>query len=353
MAKETLSSVLAALDKDFDGVRKIVTGPKKAIQVISTGSITLDRATGVGGIPRGRLIQIEGWESAGKTTLVLSTIKSAQKMGLRVLFLDYEGTFDEAYAERCGIDMSEDKFYIFQPLFMEQGDAIMLKLMDIGAVDLVVIDSVAAMKPRQMVTGDAESSDMLSILEQEKTQIGLHSRKMGDWADRMSKWCRELNVTFLLINQYRTNIKTNPYARGGDAKATGGTALPFYLSMRISLTQTSKEFGKEYNPLTGKEDKVPVASTIRAAIEKNKVGSPFRTCEFSIRYGEGVDNIRTVMDIAKAKGIMKTGGPYWSFGQEGEPLHFKAQGIDNCRQYLVENPATFEAIESMCLADVG
>lgn len=283
--------------------------------VVPSGSLALDMALGVGGYPRGRVIEILGNPSSGKTTCALHAIAEAQKLNLECLFIDAEHALDTEYAKRIGVDI--DKIYISQPDFGEQGLTIAEKGIRSGEFGIVVVDSVAALVPLKELEGESGDS-----------HVGLQARMMSQACRRMSGAIHKSNTLVIFINQYRSNISTVGF--GGPSKTSpGGKALGYYASVRIDVARIKSIADK---------DGVVVAQRTQAKIIKNKVAPPYRSAEFDIILGEGINKYGEIIDFAVDLGIIKKGGAWYTYNEE------KFQGRENMTSYIINNPEVYESI---------
>ena len=285
------------------------------VPVISTGSLGLDMALGVGGYPRGRIVEIFGPESSGKTTLAIHAIAEAQKGGGIAAFIDAEHAFDPAYAEKLGVDMNS--LYMSQPDNGEQALEIAEQLIRSSAIDIIVIDSVAALTPKAEIEGEMGDAKM-----------GLHARLMSQALRKLTAALSKTNTTCIFINQLREKIGI---MFGNPETTTGGNALKFYASIRIDVRKVS--------PIkTGDE---VLGSLTRAKVVKNKVAPPFRKTEFEIRFGEGISKVGEILDLATNLDIIKKSGSWFSYG--GTKL---AQGREGALRILKDNPELQDEIEA-------
>ncbi|MCI5778089.1 MAG: recombinase RecA [Bacteroidales bacterium] len=285
------------------------------VPVISTGSLGLDMALGVGGYPRGRIVEIFGPESSGKTTLAIHAIAEAQKGGGIAAFIDAEHAFDPAYAEKLGVDMNS--LYMSQPDNGEQALEIAEQLIRSSAIDIIVIDSVAALTPKAEIEGEMGDAKM-----------GLHARLMSQALRKLTGALSKTNTTCIFINQLREKIGI---MFGNPETTTGGNALKFYASIRIDVRKVS--------PIkTGDE---VLGSLTRAKVVKNKVAPPFRKTEFEIRFGEGISKVGEILDLATNLDIIKKSGSWFSYG--GTKL---AQGREGALRILKDNPELQDEIEA-------
>ena len=291
--------------------------PEGNIDAISTGSLGLDIALGVGGFAKGRVIEIYGPESSGKTTLAIHAMAEAQKLGGLVAFVDAEHAFDRKYAEQLGVDVSQVE--ICQPDNGDQGLEVADRLISSGAFDLVVIDSVAALVPKAELEGEMGESKM-----------GLHARLMSQALRKMTGSISRTNTCVIFINQLREKIGV---MFGNPETTTGGNALKFYASQRIDVRRstTAANSTTDGDVITGNLTKVKVI--------KNKVAPPFRTCEFDILYGQGVDKAGEIVDIATELKILNKSGSWYSYKDEKI-----GQGREAIRKLLIDNEALSEEI---------
>jgi recombination protein RecA len=292
------------------------------IQVVSTGSLGLDIALGVGGLPRGRVIEIYGPESSGKTTLTLQVIAQMQRLGGTCAFIDAEHALDIQYAQKLGVNLHD--LLISQPDTGEQALEIVDSLTRSGAVDLIVVDSVAALTPKAELEG--EMGDSLP---------GLQARLMSQALRKLTATIKKANCTVIFINQIRMKIGV---MFGSPETTTGGNALKFYASVRLDIRRTGSI--KKGEDVIGNETKVKVV--------KNKVASPFKTAEFDILYGEGISRLGEVLDLGVASNIIEKSGAWFAYN--GEKI---GQGRDNSREFLRENPSLATEIENKVRAHLG
>ncbi|WP_313502739.1 recombinase RecA [Kaistella carnis] len=317
--KKALALVLEKLDKTYGKGTVMTLGDASAdtsIEVIPSGSLGLDLALGVGGYPRGRVIEIYGPESSGKTTLTLHAIAEAQKAGGIAAFIDAEHAFDRGYAKKLGINL--DDLIISQPDNGEQALEIADNLIRSGAVDIVVIDSVAALTPKAEIEGEMGDSKM-----------GLHARLMSQALRKLTGTISKTKCTVIFINQLREKIGV---MFGNPETTTGGNALKFYASVRIDIRKASAPIK------TGDE---AVGSRVKVKIVKNKVAPPFKIAEFDIMYGEGVSKTGEILDAAVDLGIVKKSGSWFSYAETK-----LGQGRDAVRDMLKDNPELADELEA-------
>lgn len=311
-----LKTTLDKINKDFgDGTVMSLADSPVPTEVISTGSFGLDIATGVNGFPKGRVIEIYGPESSGKTTLATHVIAECQKQGGIAAVIDVEHAFDREYAKKLGVDVDELLFN--QPDNAEQALEIADQLISSGAIDVIVIDSVAALVPKSELEGDMGDSKM-----------GLQARLMGQALRKLTPSVSKNNVLCIFINQIREKIGV---MFGNPETTSGGNALKFYASMRVDIRRSTQV----------KDGDVVQGNKIKAKIVKNKVAPPFRIAEFDIIYGEGIDKAGEVLDLAVEFGIIKKGGAWLTYKD------YKIQGREQMRQLFKDNEELEKEIEEL------
>ncbi|NOQ16778.1 MAG: recombinase RecA [Methyloprofundus sp.] len=322
--KKALSAALMQIEKQFGKGAVMRMGDDAAsrdIQTVSTGSLTLDIALGCGGLPRGRVIEIYGPESSGKTTMTLSTIAQVQKLGGTAAFIDAEHALDPSYAEKIGVNV--DDLLVSQPDTGEQALEIVDMLVRSNAVDIVVIDSVAALTPKAEIEGDMGDSHM-----------GLQARLMSQALRKLTANIKRSNTMVIFINQIRMKIGV---MFGSPETTTGGNALKFYASVRLDIRRIGAI--KKGDEIIGNETRVKVV--------KNKVAPPFKQAEFEILYGEGVSFFGELIDLGVKHGFVNKAGSWYSYGNDKI-----GQGKDNVRAYLKENPKVVAELEANIRAEV-
>lgn len=322
--KKALGAALMQIEKQFGKGAVIRMGDDTAsrdIQTVSTGSLSLDIALGCGGLPRGRVIEIYGPESSGKTTMTLSAIAQMQKVGGTAAFIDAEHALDIGYAEKIGVNV--DDLLVSQPDTGEQALEIADMLVRSNAVDIVVVDSVAALTPKAEIEGDMGDSHM-----------GLQARLMSQALRKLTANIKRSNTMVIFINQIRMKIGV---MFGSPETTTGGNALKFYASVRLDIRRIGAI--KKGNEIIGNETRVKVV--------KNKVAPPFKQAEFEIIYGEGVSFLGELVDLGVKYGFVNKAGSWYSYGKDKI-----GQGKENVRLYLKENPAVATELEAKIRAEV-
>ena len=321
--KRALDIALAGIEKQFGKGAVIRMGERASrdIQVIPTGCLDLDMALGVGGLPRGRVVEIYGPESSGKTTVALHVVAEAQKMGGVAAFIDAEHALDPVYARKLGVDV--DQLYVSQPDTGEQALEICEALVRSGAIDIVVIDSVAALVPKAEIEGEMGDSF-----------VGLQARLMSQALRKLTGIVNKTNSTCIFINQLREKVGV---MYGNPETTPGGRALKFYASVRIDIRR-----GEQL-----KDGTTVVGNRTKAKIVKNKVAPPFRTAEFDILYGEGISKEGSLLDNAVALDIIHKSGAWFSYGDQRI-----GQGRENTRKFLKENPEIAAEIDKLVRAEL-
>jgi len=314
--EKAVQTVMSQIERQFGkgSIMKLGGREVEAVPVIRTGSLALDKALGVGGYPRGRVIEIYGPESSGKTTLALHAVAEAQKSGGIAAFIDAEHALDVAYAKRLGVDC--DELLISQPDTGEQALEIVDMLVRSGGIDIMVVDSVAALVPRSEIEGEMGDSHM-----------GLQARLMSQALRKLTGTIGKTNTTLIFINQIRMKIGV---VYGNPETTTGGNALKFYASMRLEIRKAAAI--KEGQDIMGNRTKVKVV--------KNKLAPPFKSVEFDLMYGEGISRTGDLLDMGAELDIVDKSGSWYSF--EGERI---GQGRENVKVFLIDNPDIFGKIE--------
>lgn len=315
--KKALDAALAKIEKSFGkgSVMMLGENAKMTVETISTGSIGLDIATGVGGLPRGRVIEIFGPESSGKTTVALHAVAEAQKAGGVAAFVDAEHALDPLYAKALGVDI--DNLIVSQPDTGEQALEITDALVSSGAIDIIVIDSVAALVPKAEIEGEMGASF-----------VGLQARLMSQALRKLAGSINRQKTITIFINQLREKVGVT---YGSPEVTTGGRALKFFASMRLDVRKIE----------TIKQGDEMLGSRTRVKVVKNKVAPPFKQCEFDIMYGEGISKIGELLDIGSSTDIIKKSGSWYSY--QDTKL---GQGRENVKNFLKENPKLMEEIDA-------
>jgi recombination protein RecA len=322
---KAIEAALGQIEKQFGKGSIMRLGQKDAvtaIPAISTGSVSLDYALGIGGVPRGRVIEIFGPESSGKTTLSLQVIAEAQKLGGMAAFVDAEHALDAQYAKKLGVDL--DNLLVSQPDNGEQALEIVEVLVRSNSVDVLVVDSVAALVPRAEIEG-----------EMGEAQMGLQARLMSQALRKLTGVVSKSKTCLIFINQLREKIGV---MFGNPETTTGGRALKFYSSVRIDIRRIGAI----------KDGDQVVGGRTRVKVVKNKVAPPFREAEFDVMYGEGISKEGDLLDLAVDRKIVEKSGTWFAFG--GDRL---GQGRENVKQFLKDNPAIFKAIEEKVRRELG
>ncbi len=322
--KKALETALSQIEKKYGegAIMRLGEGNALNIEAIPTGSIALDAATGIGGFPKGRIIEIYGPESSGKTTLALHAVAEAQKAGGEAAFVDAEHALDPIYAHNLGVDV--DSLLVSQPDDGEQALEIVEQLARSGALDVIVVDSVAALVPRAEIDGEMGDSHM-----------GAHARLMSQAMRKLAGVISKSNTIIIFINQLREKVGV---VFGNPETTTGGRALKFYASIRMDVrrTETLKGTNGEF-----------IGSHTKVKIVKNKVAPPFKTAEFDIMFGEGISRESELVDMAVNFDIMKKSGAWFSYGETRV-----GQGRENTKQYLRDNPEVANEIEAKIRAKI-
>ena len=321
---KALQAAMAKIEKDFGKGSIMKMGDEKIenVEVIPTGSIGLNAALGVGGYPKGRIIEIYGPESSGKTTLAIHAIAECQKQGGVAAFIDAEHAFDRFYAEKLGVDVSN--LYMSQPDNGEQALEIADQLIRSSAVDILVVDSVAALTPKKEIEGDMGDS-----------AVGLHARLMSQALRKLTGTIAKTKTTCIFINQLREKIGV---MFGNPETTTGGNALKFYASVRLDIRKVT----------TIKDGDDVIGNQVRVKVVKNKVAPPFRKAEFEITFGEGISKVGEIVDLGVDFNIIKKSGSWFSYGDTK-----LAQGRDAVKDMLKDNPELCEELEAKIMQAIS
>ena len=315
--KKALATAISQIEKNFGTgtIIKMGENPKLNISTVSTGSIALDTALGVGGLPRGRIVEIYGPESSGKTTLALHVIAEVQKLGGEAAFIDAEHALDPVYARNLGVNI--DNLLVSQPDSGEQGLEVAEALLRSGAIDVIVIDSVAALVPQQEIEGDMGAS-----------HVGLQARLMSQALRKLSGTVSKTNCIVIFINQLREKVGV---MYGNPETTPGGRALKFYASVRLDIRKSEvlKQGGEIYG------------NRVKCKVVKNKVAPPFKTAEFDILYGSGISKLGEIMDMGVQFGIIDKAGAWFSY--DGNRI---GQGRDNAMKFIQSEPEMYAEIEA-------
>ncbi|MBO5309873.1 MAG: recombinase RecA [Clostridia bacterium] len=322
--QKNLEQALAEIEKQFGkgSIMKLGDAPIQQVDVIPSGCLTLDYALGIGGMPKGRIVEIYGPESSGKTTVALHVVAECQKRGGVAAFIDAEHALDPVYAKNLGVDV--ENLYVAQPDDGEQALDICEKLIKNGAVDIVVVDSVAALTPRAEIEGDMGDN-----------RVGLQARLMSQALRKLTAIANKNHVCVIFINQLREKIGV---MYGNPETTAGGKALKFYSSIRLDVRRV--EALKSGSDVIGNHTRIKVV--------KNKLAPPFRTAEFDIMFGEGISKAGTILDLAVEYGLIQKTGSWFAF--EGEKI---GQGKDNVKKYLNEHPELYDILEKEIRARLG
>ncbi len=314
--EKNLEQVIAQIEKQFGkgSIMRLGDNARQVVDVIPTGCLTLDLALGIGGMPRGRVIEIYGPESSGKTTVALHVVAEAQKMGCTAAFIDAEHALDPVYAGNLGVDINS--LYISQPDNGEQALDITESLVRSGSIDVIIIDSVAALTPKAELDGEMGDA-----------HVGLLARLMSQAMRKLTAYINKSNVCVIFINQLREKVGV---MFGNPETTTGGKALKFYSSIRLDVRKA--DVIKEGTEIIGNRTKVKVV--------KNKLAPPFKTCEFDIIYGKGISQVGCILDLALQYDIIQKSGSWFAY--KGEKI---GQGKENVKQYLIDNPEIKDEIE--------
>ncbi len=312
-----LQSTLDKIEKNYGkgSIMKLGDRPDETFEAISTGSISLDTALGIGGFPKGRIIEIYGPESSGKTTLAIHAIAEAQKKGGIAAFIDAEHAFDPVYARKLGVDV--DNLLVSQPDNGEQALEIADNLIRSGAIDIIVIDSVAALTPKAEIDGEMGDS-----------KVGLHARLMSQALRKMTSTISKTGCCCIFINQLREKIGV---MFGNPETTTGGNALKFYASVRLDIRRIQAIKDGDQN----------IGNRVKVKVVKNKVAPPFRTCEFDLMFGEGISKQGEIVDLGVETGVIKKSGSWFSYGESK-----LAQGREGVKALLRDNPELSNELEA-------
>lgn len=322
--RRVLDQAIAALEKQYGkgSIQRLGSTEALAVDVIPSGSVSLDCALGVGGFPRGRVIEVYGPEASGKTTIALQLIAQAQKLGGAAAFIDAEHALDANYARRLGVDV--DNLLVAQPDYGEQALEITNSLVATAAVDAIVVDSVAALVPKAELEGEMGDN-----------HVGLHARLMSQALRKLTGVTARTQTCLMFINQIREKIGV---MFGNPETTTGGRALKFYSSVRIEVRRLA----------TLKDGETVIGSRTKVKVVKNKLAPPFREVEFDLLYGEGISHEGDLLDLGAAQSLIEKSGSWYSF--RGERI---GQGRENARAFLKEHPETFQLLEGELRKKMG
>lgn len=323
--QKALDAAIKAIDKSFGKgtLMKLGEKPLSPVEFISTGSVGLDIALGIGGVPKGRILEVYGQESSGKTTLALQIVAQAQKQGGACVFIDAEHALDVKYAKNLGVDI--DNLLVSQPDYGEQALDIVETIARSAAVDFVVIDSVAALTPKKEIDGEMGDQN-----------VGLHARLMSQALRKLTAIASKMGTTILFINQIRMKIGTMGY--GNPETTTGGNALKFYSSVRIEVKRIK----------TLKQGENSIGNRVRAKVVKNKVAPPFKIAEFDVMFGEGISREGEIIDYGVQLDVVDKSGTWLSYKDKRI-----GQGREKAKAFLKENPKVCEEIEAAIKANMG
>jgi len=340
--------------KDINQGNKKVFSPNKQFPHISTGSIMINHLIGGSmvkelgvpvcpGAPRGRLMEVYGPESSGKTTLAISIAAQAQKLGGTAAVLDYENALHDGYAQKLGLLYDDDLLDIWVPETMEEGFR-MLEVYIKNNVDIVIVDSVSAMVPQKALEGDIAADEM----------PGIRARKMSQFLSKMVGFLRHSKTCVIFVNQVRTVIKISKYATGPNEVTSGGNSIKFYSTIRMKLRKVKEEKLKITDPLTGGQKEKPIGVYTKVTCIKNKLDSKQGDSgEIFIRFGKGIDNIRTILDIAIIRKVIKKSGSWFAFDVDDDQLSFKVHGKEKVQVLFHENPNVYDAVKTAVLDKIN
>ncbi len=324
LKKDALEQALLQIEKEYGkgAIMKLGEQPAQKVEVIPTGCLTLDMALGIGGVPRGRIIEIYGPESSGKTTVSLHIVAEAQKLGGTAAFIDAEHALDPSYAEKLGVNLKD--LYVSQPDNGEQALNIAEMLVKSASVDIIVIDSVAALTPKAEIDGEMGDN-----------HVGLQARMMSQALRKLTGIVNKTRTTIIFINQLREKVGV---MFGSPETTTGGKALKFYASVRLDVRKTD----------TIKDGTNIIANRTKVKVVKNKMAPPFKVAEFDIVYGKGISQVGCLVDLALNAGIIGKSGSWFSYNDEKI-----AQGKENVKDYLEKNPEMYNEIMEKVKASAG
>jgi len=317
---------------------------RKPIDFIPSGSWVINSIIGdgtmqdkPGGFPRGHITEIFGDESSGKTTLALSTVRECQKLGLPAVFLDYEYTFHPGYAQKLGIDLSKEKFILYQPDHFQQGARIIKDAFAIRP-GIICVDSVSAMIPKEFLEGEID----------EGGRIGLQAQLMSAFLAHITKYLKESNVSLIFLNQMRNVIQIqqgwSPKGQGPQEESSGGKALRYYSSVRLKLNKGAVDRVDGINVITGKKEKLPQNVSVYASVIKNKIDKPYKRAPFYIKFAQGIDNIQSIIELAVNLNVIKKSGAQYTF-TVGKDTLFKVQGKRQVWDTLNTNEKIFSKLQ--------